>query len=98
MTARCSCPVCLARSIARARCRPRRGQIELADRILEMLLLDLPPQWGHCLAEGGDPLGRIAPLEQQLFQYRGWTRAYQAQERARVEMGARCPCLAGARR
>jgi hypothetical protein len=83
-----------ARSPARARLHT--GQPDVAIAIIDMLLMDLPPP-GPCLA-GNDPLGRIAQLEQERIETRGWTNAYRAQESARLALGDACPCLAGARR
>jgi hypothetical protein len=91
---RCACPTCLARSIARAP-RLQRGQVEFADSTLEMLLLDLPPSWAPCLADD-DRHAQIARLQELVTEYRGWTRAYRAQERARLAQVERQ--LAAARR
>jgi hypothetical protein len=82
---RCACPTCVARS--------------LAAKILEILAMDLPWGSGSCMVEAGtDPYVRLANLEQELIEARGWANAYRAQERARLALGQACPCLSGSRR
>ena len=85
---RCACSACSAKTVNAALKHIERGRPEIAAEVLKSLLKDLP---SRCSA-GADP--RVRQLEEELIEYKGWTHAYQSQERARIALGKACPCLA----
>ena len=85
---RCTCGACTAKTLHATLRHIENGRPAIAAEVLKSLLNDLPLRCGA----GVDP--RVRQLQEQLIEAQGWAMAYKAQERARIALGAACPCLA----
>jgi hypothetical protein len=106
---RCACPTCVAKSSMRATRHLRHDRPDIAHQILEATISDMaiPPN-AECAVKGM-PISEQRAMwwhlelelyhaKQALIEYQGWAHAYQDQVRARIALGDKCPCVAGARR